>query len=49
MIDITFDDSNLIKNVKAIQELKKSGLFTDEEIQILYNEQMRRDATERSE
>ena len=46
MIDININDPQLIENVKAIMELKKSGIFTDEQIQELYNEQVERDCKE---
>ena len=49
MIDININDPHLIENVKAIQELKKSGIFTDEQIQELYNDQIERDRKEGEE
>ena len=47
MITIDLRDKNLIKNVKTIQEIRKSGLFTDSEIQEKYNEQVKKDKEEK--
>lgn len=49
MITIDLRDKNLIKNVKSIQEIRKSGLFTDSEIQEKYNEQVKKDKEESEE
>jgi len=46
MIKISFDDPNLVENFKSIQELKKSGMFTDEQLQKMYDEQVERDRRE---
>lgn len=40
MIDINFSDPYLLKNVKAIQELRRSGILTEEQIQEMYNHQV---------
>ena len=43
MININFGDPYLVENVKAIQELRKSGILTDEQVQEMYNEQVEHD------
>ena len=40
MININLGDPYLVENVKAIQELKKSGILTDEQVQEMYNHQV---------
>ena len=46
MITLDLRDPNLIENFKAVQELRDSGFYTDEEIQKLYNQQIERDSEE---
>lgn len=43
MITISLRDKNFNENVRAILELQKSGMFTDEEIQGLYDKQVKSD------
>lgn len=43
MIKISFDDPNLVENFKAIQFLRKTGLYTDEQLQELYDKQLEKD------
>lgn len=43
MICASFDDPNLVENVTAALNLKKTGMFTDKEIQEMYDDQVRRD------
>ena len=43
MININLRDPYLVENVKAIQELKKSGIFTDEHLQEMYKNQVEHD------
>ena len=46
MITIDLNDMALPyakENIKAILELRKSGMFTDEQIQKLYDEQVKKD------
>jgi len=33
MIEINLGDINVVKNLKAIEELRRTGMFTDEELQ----------------
>lgn len=40
MININSRDPYLVENVNAIQELKKSGILTEEQIQEMYNHQL---------
>lgn len=49
MIDINLRDPNLIGNFKALQELRKTGIFTDGQLQKMYNEQVERDKMEEIE
>lgn len=43
MIKISFDDPNMVENFKAIQALRKTGLYTDEQLQKMYDDQVKRD------
>ena len=43
MITIDLRYPNLIENFKAIQELRNTGFYTDEEIQELYDKQVETD------
>lgn len=43
MITINLNDPNAVENFKAIEQLRESGMFTDAEIQKLYEEQVERD------
>ena len=43
MISISLEDKNVAENVKAILELRKSGFYTDAEIQKLYDKQVEAD------
>ena len=40
MININLCDPFLVENVEAIQELRKSGILTDEQVQEMYNHQV---------
>lgn len=44
MITLDLSDKNLIENVKALQVLRETGMFDDEQLQNLYDEQRRIDA-----
>ena len=44
MIKIDLNDPRLIDNVEAIQIVRSFGLFTDEEIQEMYDRQLENDA-----
>lgn len=43
MISINLDDSNVVENFKALNELRHTGLFSDEELQEMYNKQVETD------
>lgn len=43
MITVNLNDTKLAENLKALQELKASGMFTDEQLQILYDKQIEKD------
>lgn len=40
MITITLDDKHIRENLKAIADLKELGIYTDEEIQEMYDRQV---------
>ena len=44
MITIDLRDEKLTKNLKNIQFLASTGMYTDEQIQQLYEEQVKKDA-----
>lgn len=43
-IKMKLNDPHLSENLEAIKSLRESGMFSDEEIQKLYNEQIERDS-----
>lgn len=43
MVTINLGDPNVVENFKAIRELQKSGMYSDEEIQGLYDKQVEAD------
>lgn len=43
MVTINLSDPNVVENFKAIYELQKSGMYSDEEIQELYDKQVEAD------
>jgi hypothetical protein len=43
MITIDLHDAHLTENIKAIEILSEIGMFTDADIQKLYDEQIRKD------
>lgn len=43
MLTFSFDDPMLVENVKAAMNLRNTGLFSDEKIQEMYEEQVCRD------
>ena len=43
MITINLDDDNVVENFKALNELRKTGAFTDKQLQILYDKQVEAD------
>lgn len=46
MIKINLSDPNVVENFKAIEELRRTGIFTDEELQEMYNKQAESDKKE---
>ena len=43
MITLRLDDPHLVENAKAVINVKARGWFSDEEIQQMYDDQLRRD------
>lgn len=43
MITINLDDDNVVENFKALNELRKTGAFTDKQLQVLYDKQVEAD------
>lgn len=46
MMTFTLSDPHIAENVKAAMNLRSTGVFSDEEIQRMYDEQIKRDAAE---
>lgn len=46
MIEMNLDDINIVENFKAIEELRRTGMFTDEELQEMYDKQVEADKKE---
>ena len=46
MIEMNLDDINIFENFKAIKDLRRTGMFTDEELQELYDKQVEADKKE---
>ena len=49
MITLDLNDKHLAENFKAIQELKELGIFTDEQLQKMYDEQVQKDISRDAE
>lgn len=45
MISIDLKDPNLMENFRALQEIRKTGLFSDKQLQGLYDAQNDADRT----
>lgn len=43
MITISLDDPNIAENFKALNEIRHTGLFSDEELQEMYDKQLEAD------
>lgn len=43
MITVNLDDKNVVENFRALNELRKTGLFTDEQLQQMYDKQVETD------
>ena len=46
MISINLDEPNVVENFKAMNELRHTGLFSDEELQEMYDKQVEADKKE---
>ena len=46
MITLNLEDPHLVENFKAIRNIRASGLFSDGEIQRMYEDQLTRDKAE---
>lgn len=40
MVTVNLRDAHLVENLKALQDLRNSGNFTDEELQEIYDKQL---------
>ena len=43
MVTINLEDPNVVENFKAMNELRKTGMFTDEQLQRMYDKQVEAD------
>lgn len=43
MVTINLGDPNVVENFKALNELRKTGMFTDEQLQQMYDKQAEAD------
>ena len=43
MITLRLDDPHLVENFEAVHNIRARGWFSDEEIQQMYDDQLRRD------
>ena len=43
MVTINLGDPNVVENYKAMNELRKTGMFTDEQLQRMYDKQVEAD------
>ena len=43
MITLRLDDPHLVENFDAVQNIRARGWFSDEEIQQMYDDQLKRD------
>lgn len=46
MVEMNLRDNNIFENLKAINELRRTGMFTDEELQEMYDKQVEADKKE---
>lgn len=46
MIEINLGDINVVENLKAIEQLRRTGMFIDEELQEMYDKQVEADKKE---
>ncbi len=47
MITVKLEDDHMSENMKALQELRRTGMFSDEELQEMYDKQIEEDKQER--
>ena len=43
MVNVDLRDNHLIENVNAIMKLKKMGIFSDDDLQKMYDRQVEKD------
>lgn len=43
MVTINLGDPNVVENFKALNELRKTGMFTDEQLQQMYDKRVEAD------
>ena len=43
MVTMNLDDPNVVENFKALNELRKTGMFTEEQLQQMYDKQVEAD------
>lgn len=43
MVTINLGNPNVVENFKALNELRKTGMFTDEQLQQMYDKQVEAD------
>lgn len=43
MITVKLEDAHMSENMKALQELRRTGMFSDEELQEMYDKQIEED------
>lgn len=46
MVEMNLRDNKISENFKAIEELRRTGMFTDEELQEMYDKQVEADKKE---
>ena len=49
MIKVSLDDPNVVENFKAIQQLRETGDFTDEQLQEMYDRQVAADKAKKQQ
>lgn len=49
MITLNLEDPRIVEHFEMVQPIRKLGLFTDEEIQEMYDRQLEKDAEERGD
>ena len=43
MVTINLEDKNVVENFRALNELRKTGLFTDKQLQQMYDKRVEAD------